>query len=61
MNKKLLKDAVTAMYDVHPGDTEMAHGEAEDILLEYLRASGAKELADAWDDLIEAVGGFWYA
>ena len=41
-------------------DEEIAHGNADDILCEYLTAIGAKELADAFDSACARVG-FWYA
>jgi len=41
-------------------DPEWAHGEAENIVLEYLKASGAGEVAAAFEKASECVG-FWYA
>ena len=53
--------AVAMMCSVPPGDQESAHAEADRILLDYLRATGAGDLADAWERLSTEAGGFWYA
>lgn len=42
-------------------DNERVHGNADDLLLDALRELGFGQLADAWDELQEDVGGFWYA
>ena len=42
------------------GDKESDHGTADSVLLEYLRASGGQEVADAFERARERAG-FWYA
>lgn len=43
------------------GSTETAHGHADDIILQALRDLGFPQIADAWDEVDEDHGGFWYA
>lgn len=52
-----LKQIAVERYD----DNESAHCGADEVLLDYLRANGAKEVADAFEKTSEDVGGFWYA
>ena len=42
------------------GDPEIAHGEADDLLIAFLRWSGHSNVADAWVAACDRVG-FWYA
>ena len=42
------------------GDSESLHGEAEDILLDFLRSQGHSEVANAFEEARDRVG-FWYA
>jgi len=41
----------------HAGDAEIAHGAADDILIDYLKANGAAELAVEWENVLPR----WYA
>lgn len=54
------EDAVCKMYKLSEGDPEAAHGEADDILIEFLKANGHEMLADAFEDQCNRIG-FWYA
>jgi len=56
-----LEQAVEALNNIKAGDQEMAHGAADDILLEFLKTNGYVGLTDAWLDVDARVGGFWYA
>ena len=38
------------------GDTEVAHGKADDILCQFLEQLGFREIVDAWDRVDK-----WYA
>jgi hypothetical protein len=59
--RKAFRDAIKALNDMpENGDSEYLHGEAEDILLAYLKAIGAGELSSAFDKARKRVG-FWYA
>jgi len=49
-----------ALADI-PRDNEAVHGDADQMLLDFLRANGFAAVADAWEDLAVVVGGFWYA
>lgn len=42
-------------------DNEVIQSIADDILLTFLDANGYSEIADAWRNLNETSGGFWYA
>ena len=42
------------------GDEEILHGDADKLLCEALRLSGARKVADAFERAQERVG-FWYA
>lgn len=41
-------------------DPEAAHGRADDVLLDFLRANGHAAVADAWQECHDKVQ-FWYA
>ena len=41
---------------VGSGDVEIAHGEADGVLCDLLRALGYGDVVDAWDDVEK-----WYA
>lgn len=43
------------------GDAEAAHGTADRILLDFLRAAGYADIADAYESVETACDGFWYA
>lgn len=60
-NIELWKRKTVSLLDGLDSDQEVAHAEADDALLEYLRATGSPEVADAWDRCQTRVGGFWYA
>lgn len=55
------KEAVERMDAIEAGDTEIAHGEADDVLLEFLQANGYVKLVAAWRRCDQRAGGFWYA
>lgn len=46
---------------VFPHDTEVAHGEADRLILEALRELGFGLISDAWEACRDECGGFWYA
>ena len=54
-----MKEALEKMNNLTQ-DEEIAHSEAEDILLQYLRDLGHGELSDAFEQAIDEIG-FWYA
>lgn len=55
-----LKAAVDELNAMQGGVNEVeAHSRAEDILCEYLKAIGAAQLANAFDEANNRVG-FWY-
>lgn len=54
------RDSAVQMLQNLPQDQEVAHGEADDILCEYLRSIGESEVADAFDAASDEIG-FWYA
>jgi hypothetical protein len=64
MVKHLLQEGMTEAIETLDGlpsdDPEVAHGQAEQVLLDYLCANGACELADAFKRARGRIG-FWYA
>jgi len=54
------KSVINAINDLTGDDPEIAHGTAEDIIMNYLRHEGYSELADAFDRAVDRCG-FWYA
>ena len=42
-------------------DNEIAHCEADDILIEFLRDNNLSDVAEAWEAVSDKCGGFWYA
>ena len=54
-------EAIAALDQIDErGDTEHDHAVADQILVEFLRANGHPEVADAWERAEERAG-FWYA
>ena len=51
------EEAIAALAQITHGDQEEAHSEADSILLRYVEP----EVAQAWRDVSERCGGFWYA
>ncbi len=54
-------EAIQKLDAIEGGDQENAHGEADDVLLAFLKANGFMRLAQAWHDVDDRCGGFWYA
>ena len=52
-------NAIIEMQKIEDGDTEMAHIEAEAIILQFLRDSGHELLADSFEETKNRIG-FWY-
>jgi hypothetical protein len=59
--EQVLQLYVERMQELKKYDNEVAHCRADDLLLEVLRELGFGALADAFDQLVEDVDGFWYA
>ena len=55
-----IKRAVEYLDLLEDGDPELAHSEAEELLLDYLRHNGAGELAKAFVNARYRIG-FFYA
>lgn len=53
-------DAVMMLDRLDDSDPESAHGEAEDILMAFLKANEFPEVAEAFEKARDRVG-FWYA
>lgn len=47
--------------DAINADKEMAHVEADAVLIQFLRDNGFADVADAWTNCEERHNGFWYA
>lgn len=55
--ERLAKDAIEKLTKLRAlGDTEAAHGEADKVLCELLKAMGFGDVVDAWDAIDK-----WYA
>jgi hypothetical protein len=55
-----IEEAIQQLNTIGGSDSEMAHIEADSVLLNYLRQTGSAELADAYDALKEKTA-FYYA
>lgn len=55
------EEAIEQLKQTSDCDQEMAHSDADEIILQYLRENGAAEVADAWEESNNRCGGFWYA
>jgi len=53
-------EAITALNAIENGDSEIAHGQADDILLAFLKSNGHPEVALAWESAQDRAT-FWYA
>lgn len=56
-------DAIKQLNEMNGMDVEMAHANADDLLIEALRITGGKygnDVADAYLECRERIG-FWYA
>ena len=54
------QEAVEALNNLSCGDPESAHGQAEDIIMEFLASNGMGEVSDAFEKARDRIG-FWYA
>jgi hypothetical protein len=54
-------DAIEALSAIDHGDKEVAHSQADRILLDLLSAQGMQGVAHAYEQCKKRVGGFWYA
>lgn len=54
------EQAIELLDSLTPGDPEVAHSTADDILLMFLKESGHGGVAKAWERANERIG-FWYA
>jgi hypothetical protein len=54
------QEAVAKLQALTGHDPEEEHGDAEEILCEFIRAIGHAEVADAFEAAANRVG-FWYA
>lgn len=59
-SKSTKTKSIKALQTLDPRDPEVAHAEAEDVLLNYLRKTGDADLADAFVRARDSIG-FWYA
>lgn len=55
-----IERAVDELAHLDPGDPEAAHNRADDVLCMYLRATGSRAVAEAFERARERCG-FWYA
>ena len=60
MTEQELIRRIKEIQDDRTLDTEGAHGAADDLLLEFLKAIHYDQAAEAWEDLREEAD-FWYA
>lgn len=56
MNKKLELEYIKKMKDADSGDTEQAHGQADDLLCELLVKIGYSQVIDEYNKIDK-----WYA
>lgn len=57
----LVSEYVRAFKSISADDEEAAHYDADRLLLRFLAGVGLGEIAEAWEDVEERAGGFWYA
>lgn len=57
---KALSDVASALYSLSSGDPEIAHGEADALLLKALGILGAHGVVECYIGARERIG-FWYA
>ena len=55
------EEAIGGLRDLPKHDTEMAHAQADEILIEFLASNGYSDITDVYDEIKEYHGGFWYA
>ena len=60
LQDKAEDEAVNALARIDDGDPERAHGQADDVLLTFLKESGFEEVATAYNDLVDRCG-WWGA
>ena len=57
LTKQEAIERLNAIAEKHSGDPEVAHSEADEVLLAYADS----EVAGAYDRVVRAVGSWWYA
>lgn len=59
--KVIVEQYIEELMELKGSDNELAHSMADSLVLSALRDLGFGELADAFHELEDNVGGFWYA
>lgn len=54
-------EAIEKLNAIEKGDTEYAHIQADTVLIDFLKASGFADVAEAWEALEKRCNGFWYS
>ena len=60
MSKETVEQVIFELNSLTDDDPERAHGQAEDLLLDYLKSEGHEDVADAFNRAVSRCG-FWYA
>ncbi len=55
-NQRQIEEALAMLDEIDKSDAEMAHIDADAAILYYLKVSGARKLAEAYEDLKLEVG-----
>jgi len=55
-NQRQIEEALAMLGEIDKSDAEMAHIDADAAILYYLKVSGARKLAEAYEDLKLEVG-----
>jgi|APGre2960657404_1045060.scaffolds.fasta_scaffold182263_2 hypothetical protein len=55
-NQRQIEEALAMLEEIDKSDAEMAHIDADAAILYYLKVSGARKLAEAYEDLKLEVG-----
>ena len=58
---RFIKEVVWALGEIQSGDKEVAHDEADGLLLGFLEEIGHSDVAEGWRAVAERCNGFWYA
>ena len=60
MSEKAKQKCIDRLGGLNRDDPEIAHADADKILLDFLREIGHGEVADVWEGAQRGIG-FWYA
>ena len=55
------EEAIKELNSINAGDTELAHVDADNVLINFLLSNGYEDIIQAYVEVDKRCGGFWFA